>query len=171
MLQTLATALTRWSTRWVPDAWIIAVILTLVTVFLALIFTPTTPAQVVTHWGNGFWVLLTFAMQMALIIMTGYILSTTPLFRRLLNALAGVPRSPGQAVALMAFVSMALAWINWGLSIVGSAVFVRYMISRQRGVDYRLLVATAYLGLGVMWHSGLSASCRSPRLFSTPSTS
>lgn len=166
MLQTLAAALTRWSTRWVPDAWIIAVFLTLVTVILALIFTPTSPAQVVTHWGNGFWVLLTFAMQMALIIMTGYILSTTPVFRRLLDALAGVPRSPRQAVALMAVVSMALAWINWGLSIVGSAVFVRYMVTRQRGVDYRLLVATAYLGLGVMWHSGLSASA--PLLVATP---
>jgi short-chain fatty acids transporter len=166
MLQRTATALTAWSTRWVPDAWIIAVLLTLVTVLLALLFTTSRPDQLVVYWGNGFWALLSFAMQMALIILSGYILSTTPLFGRALNALAGVPRSPAQAVALMALVSMLLGWINWGLSIVGSAVFVRYMASRQRGVDYRLLVATAYLGLGVMWHSGLSASA--PLLVATP---
>ena len=53
---------------------------------------------------------------------------------------------------------MGLAWINWGLGVVGSAVFVRFMVRKQKGVDYRLLVATAYLGLGTMWHSGLSAS-------------
>jgi short-chain fatty acids transporter len=166
MLQRTATALTAWSTRWVPDAWIIALLLTVVTVLLALVFTQSRPDQVVLYWGNGFWALLSFAMQMALIILTGYILSTTPLFRRALNTLASAPRSPAQAIALMAVVSMVLGWINWGLSIVGSAVFVRYMASRQRGVDYRLLVATAYLGLGVMWHSGLSASA--PLLVATP---
>ena len=66
----------------------------------------------------------------------------------------------------MALVSMGLAWINWGLSIVGSAVFVRFLARKQKGVDYRLLVATAYLGLGTMWHSGLSASA--PLLVATP---
>jgi short-chain fatty acids transporter len=158
MLQRLASALTRWSTRWVPDAWIIAVILSVITYVLGLAFTRSTPYQLVQYWGNGFWILLSFAMQMSLIIVTGYILATTPLFTRVLGGLAGLPRSPQGAIALMALVSMALAWINWGLSIVGSAVFTRFVAKKQRGVDYRLLVATAYLGLGVMWHSGLSGS-------------
>jgi short-chain fatty acids transporter len=105
-------------------------------------------------------------MQMCLIIMTGYILATTPIFSRILNSLAGVPKGPKGCIALMAIVSMVLAWINWGLSIVGSAVFVRFVARKQKGVDYRLLVATAYLGLGTMWHSGLSASA--PLLVATP---
>jgi short-chain fatty acids transporter len=166
MLQKLASASTRWSTRWVPDAWVIAVILTIVSYFLGLIFTKSTTYQLIQHWGSGFWVLLSFGMQMCLIIMTGYILATTPIFSRLLNALAGIPKSPKGSIALMAVVSMGLAWINWGLSIVGSAVFVRFMAKKQRGVDYRLLVATAYLGLGTFWHSGLSASA--PLLVATP---
>ncbi len=66
----------------------------------------------------------------------------------------------------MAFVSMFLSFLNWGLSIVGSAVFARYMIKKQKGVDYRLLIAAAYLGLGTTWHSGLSASA--PLLVATP---
>src|SRR5512139_1726846 len=166
ILQKLASGSTRWSTRWVPDAWVIAVILTIVSYFLGLIFTKSTTYQLIQHWGNGFWVLLSFGMQMCLIIMTGYILATTPIFSRLLNALAGIPKSPKGSIALMAVVSMGLAWINWGLSIVGSAVFVRFMAKKQRGVDYRLLVATAYLGLGTFWHAGLSASA--PLLVATP---
>jgi short-chain fatty acids transporter len=158
MLQRLAGAMTRWSTRWVPDAWIIAVILSVITFVLGLAFTRSTPYQLVQYWGNGFWILLSFAMQMSLIIVTGYILATTPLFTRLLDGLAGLPRSPRGAIAVMALVSMLLAWLNWGLSIVGSAVFTRFVARKQQGVDYRLLVATAYLGLGVMWHSGLSGS-------------
>lgn len=166
ILQKLASASTRWSTRWVPDSWTIAIILTVVAYILGLIFTKSTCFQLVQYWGNGFWVLLSFAMQMCLIIMTGYILATTPLVSRFLNLLAGLPKSPKGAIALMAVVSMGLAWINWGLSIVGSAVFVRFMVKKQRNVDYRLLVATAYLGLGTFWHSGLSASA--PLLVATP---
>ncbi|MCX5835110.1 MAG: TIGR00366 family protein [Deltaproteobacteria bacterium] len=166
ILQKLASASTRWSTRWVPDSWVIAVLLTIVAYILGLIFTKSTPFQLVQSWGLGFWVLLSFAMQMCLIIMTGYILATTPLVSRGLNYLAGLPKSPKGAIALMAVVSMGLAWINWGLSIVGSAVFTRFIVKKQKGVDYRLLVATAYLGLGTFWHSGLSASA--PLLVATP---
>jgi short-chain fatty acids transporter len=171
MLQRLATALTRWSTRYVPDSWIIAVILTFITFLLAFFAAPgaPTPAKAYTliqHWGNGFWVLLEFAMQMSLIIVTGYVLSTSPPVRRLLNWLAGLPRNPREAVALTAFVSMVLAWINWGLSLIASAVLVRAVARRQRGVDYGLLVCCAYLGLGGMWHSGLSGSA--PLLVATP---
>ncbi len=166
LLQRFASVSTRWSTRWVPDSWVIAIILTIVAYFLGIIFTKSNSYQLVQYWGRGFWVLLSFGMQMCLIIMTGYILATTPIFSRILNRLAGVPKGPKGCIALMAIVSMVLAWINWGLSIVGSAVFVRYLARKQKGVDYRLLVATAYLGLGTMWHSGLSASA--PLLVATP---
>lgn len=166
MLQKLATKLTRWSMRYVPDAWIIAVILTVIVFILALIFGKHGPYQLIQDWGNGFWLLHSFAMQMALIIMTGYILSTSRPMKAALNWLAGLPKSPAASVGLMALVSMVLAWINWGLSIVGSAVFVRYMVRKQRKVDYGLLVCAAYLGLGGMWHSGLSASA--PLLVATP---
>ena len=109
MLQKLASASTRWSTL-VPDAWVIAVILTIVAYGLGLIFTKATAFQLIQNWGSGFWVLLSFGMQMCLIIMTGYILATTPIFSRLLNGLAGLPKSNKGAIAMMALVSMGLVW-------------------------------------------------------------
>lgn len=166
MLQKMATALTRWSTRWVPDAWIIAVLLSVIAYVLALIFTQSTPYQLVQYWGRGFWVLLGFAMQMSLIIVTGYILAVSPPVARILDKLAGMPKSPAGTIVMMAVFSMASAWINWGFSIVGSAVFSRYLVRKQRGVDYRLLVAAGYLGMGTFWHAGLSASA--PLLVATP---
>jgi len=182
MLQRLATAMTRWSTRFVPDAYVIAVLLTILAWLLAFFLSPgSKPAglpelpgalglqkatTLMFYWGKGFWVLLTFAMQMCLIIVTGYIVAVSPPFRRLLNWLAGLPKSPKGGVALMAAVSMLLAFLNWGLSIVGSAVFARFLVKKQRGMDYRLLIAAAYLGLGTTWHAGLSASA--PLLVATP---
>ena len=85
------------------------------------------------YWGKGFWVLLTFAMQMCLIIVTGYIVVVSPPFRKLLNWLAGLPKSPKGVIALMALVSMVLSFFNWGLSIVGSAK-IRGKVTENIGV-------------------------------------
>jgi len=166
MLQRTARALTAWSTRWVPDAYVIAVLLTVLAFTLALAFTDAGPFALVRAWGGGFWELLSFGMQMCLIIVTGYVLAVSPPLERAFEALARRARSPRGAVLLTALLSLGLAWIHWGLSIVGSAVFVRRVARRQPRADYRLLVCCAYLGLGTLWHAGLSASM--PLLVATP---
>lgn len=162
----MATGATQWSTRWVPDAYVLAIILTVIAALLAIAFTDHGPIQLVEDWGKGFWTLLSFSMQMALVIFTGYIVAVAPPMQRLLNHIAGYATSPKQAITLMALISMILAFFNWGISIVGSAVLVRAMAKKVKGVDYRLLVACAYLGMGCTWHSGLSASA--PLLVATP---
>lgn len=166
MLQRAARVLTTWSTRWVPDAWVIAVLLTGFVFALGLACTDSGPFDLLRSWGSGFWELLSFGMQMCLVILTGYVLAVSRPARRLLAALAARASSPRRAVVITALLSMGLAWIHWGLSIVGSAVFVRHVARRQPRADYRLLVCCAYLGLGTLWHAGLSASM--PLLVATP---
>ncbi|HZI07704.1 MAG TPA: TIGR00366 family protein, partial [Archangium sp.] len=141
-------------------------LLSLLTMGLALGWADAPPARVLESWGGGFWELLTFSMQMAVVMFTGYLLALTQPVRALLVRLAGLARSPSGAVVLMAAVSMGLAYINWGLSLVASAMLVRFVVRRQPDVDYRLLVACAYFGLGATWHAGLSASA--PLLVATP---
>jgi short-chain fatty acids transporter len=167
--------LTRWTERWIPDALVIVIILSLITYVLALIwgFKPevgigTRAFESIKAWGNGFWVLLEFAMQMCLIMMTGYILACTPVVRKLMDGISGWPNTekPWQAVVVMALFSMIMAWLNWGLSLIGSAMLALFIVRRNPKVDYRLLVAAAYLGLGCTWHSGLSGSA--PLLVATP---
>jgi len=68
--------------------------LDVISYFLGFIFTNDCPTKLVQHWGNGFWVLLSFGMQMCLIIMTGYILATTPIFSRALMPLPACPKVP-----------------------------------------------------------------------------
>lgn len=169
--QRIADGLSRWSLRWVPDAWVIVVLLTFVVFVLAFFVSPGDYSvgkaeDLVRGWGDGFWALLEFGMQMALIILTGYVVATSPPFRKFLTWVAGKPKGPKSAVAVMAATSMLLVLINWGLGLVGSAVLVRYMAARQPKVDYRLLVACAYLGMAGTWHAGLSASA--PLLVATP---
>jgi len=165
-LARVAEALARASARYVPDAFSIAAVLSLLTLLLGMTVGGASPSQAALAWGNGLWSLLAFSMQIAVVIFAGYVLAVAPTVKRLLDALAGFPRTPRQAVAWTAFLSMALCWLNWGLGLVASAVLVRIVARRHPGADYRLLVAAAYLGMGTTWHGGPSGSV--PLLLATP---
>lgn len=160
--------LTNWTEKWIPDALVIVWILTVITFILALIWGDVGPAKAVNAWGKGFWTLLTFGMQMCLIMMTGYILACSPPVKKILDWLSSLPNTekPWQAIMVMSLFSMIVAWFNWGLSLISSAMLALFMVKNNPKVDYRLLVAGAYLGLGCTWHSGLSASA--PLLVNTP---
>lgn len=158
MLERVAAQLTRWCVRFIPDGYVIAGVLTAVVVALAWILTPKGAIEIVSFWGEGFWGFIPFTLQMSMVVLTGTIVADSPLVRRGLIRLAAIPQTPRAALALTALVSMGLALVNWGISIIASAILARHIGARRIGVDFRLLVATAYLGLGCMWHSGLSAS-------------
>ena len=76
-LSRIAEALGRWTTRWVPSAFSIAVLLTALTAVLAATWGGASPTLVLKSWGGGFWELLTLSMQMALVMFTGYLLALT----------------------------------------------------------------------------------------------
>ena len=153
-----ALALTAFTERWLPDAFIFALLATLAVVVAAKVATSSPASQVVDAWGRGFWELIPFTMQMALIIITGHVLATSPPMGRLIRTVASWPRSPRSAVAVVALFALASAWINWGFSTIFSAVLGREMARRVPGVDYRALAAASVLGAGSIWAQGLSGS-------------
>jgi short-chain fatty acids transporter len=153
-----ALALTAWTEKWVPDAFVFALIGTVLVVGAAMLFTPSSPAQVVDAWGRGFWELIPFTLQMSLIIITGHVLATSQPMMRLIGGVARWPSTPKGAVALVAFFAMASSWFNWGFSLIFSAVLAREIARRVEGVDYRALAAASFLGIGSVWAQGLSGS-------------
>ena len=156
MLNFLSRPMVRIVDRYLPDPFVFVLVLTLVAGLSAVLTQGTGPLEVVTFWGDGFWTLLTFSMQMLLVLVTGYMMASTPLVRRGLSALAGLANSPGSAILLVSFVSLAASWINWGFGLVVGALFAREL-ARTIRVDYRLLVASAYSGF-IVWHGGLAGS-------------
>jgi short-chain fatty acids transporter len=53
---------------------------------------------------------------------------------------------------------MASSWLNWGFSLIFSAVLAKEIARRVAGIDYRALAAASFLGLGSVWAQGLSGS-------------
>ena len=154
----LALAMTGWTERWLPDAFIFALVATVIVFAAAATATSSSIAQIVDAWGQGFWELIPFTLQMALVIITGHVLATSPPMGRLIRRVAGWPRSPRAAVALVTVFALATSWLNWGFSLVFSAVLALEIARRVEGVDYRALAAASFLGLGSIWAQGLSGS-------------
>jgi short-chain fatty acids transporter len=154
----VALALTDWTERWVPDAFIFALIATVLVIVAALTATPASVAQTIDAWGRGFWDLIPFTLQMALVIITGHVLASSPPMGRVIRMIASWPRTPRGAVALVTFFALASSWFNWGFSLVFSAVLAIEIARRVAGLDYRALAAASMLGLGSIWAQGLSGS-------------
>jgi short-chain fatty acids transporter len=142
----------------VPDAFIFALLGTVIVVLAAIFWTASSIGQVVDAWGRGFWELIPFTLQMALIIITGHVLATSAPMGRAIRRLASLPKTPKNAVAMVTLFALVTSWFNWGFSLIFSAVLAREVARRVSGVDYRALAAASFLGLGSIWAQGLSGS-------------
>ena len=151
--------------RYLPEPFIFAVILTIVAFLVAMPVCRQTPLEVVEHWGNGVWALLAFAMQMALVLVCGSALAAAPVVKKGISALAALPKTPAGAIALVTGISAVACWLNWGFGLIVGVIFAKEIARKLRGVDYRLLIASAYSGF-VVWHAGISGSI--PLTMATP---
>ncbi|MEO8502038.1 MAG: TIGR00366 family protein [Vicinamibacteria bacterium] len=155
--------LARLASSLVPDAFSIAVLLTFATLLAAVTWAGASPGAALRAWGGGMWALLPLSMQIAFVVFGGYLLAVSPPVARAIDFIARLPRTGAQAVGLAAFTSMGISWLNWGVGLVASAILVKSIAARRRDVNYPLLVAAGYLGMGVTWHAGPSGTV--PLLF------
>ena len=147
--------------RWMPDPMIFALALSIIVFVLGIAMTDNGPLNMIVHWYDGFWSLLEFAMQMVLILLTGYVLATAPGLSNGIKWLARVPNSGRAAVLTTALVATLFSWFHWGLGAVVGAIFALTVAreATKRGVKahYPLLGAAAYSGQ-MVWHVGPSTS-------------
>lgn len=132
--------------RYLPSAFVLAVILTAIVFALGMTITRQSPIEMVTYWGDGFSKLFTFGMQMTLVLLTGYVLALTPLVQAALTGLTRRASTPRQAILLTIVVSFVCYYLNWGFGMVAGAILAREMGRKVSGLHFPLLVAAAYGG-------------------------
>lgn len=151
-----------------PSPFSIAVILTLITYLLALLFTERPenagsayPLVVLEYWETGFWELLTFTMQMSLILVLGHTLALTPFVNRLIGAFTRYCNTTASAAFWVSLLTITVSFFNWGLCLVFGAIFARKVAeqAKQKGwkLNYPLIGAAGYSGM-MCWHGGISGS-------------
>ena len=143
--------------RFLPDAFVFCIILTIVVFIAAMPVAGMNPIEVANAWGSGVWGLLAFSMQMALVLVLGSALANAPAIKKLIVKLAGVPKKPVGAVAFVTIISAICCFINWGFGLIIGALLAKEVAKKIKGLDYRLIIAAAYSGF-VIWHAGISGS-------------
>jgi short-chain fatty acids transporter len=154
--------------RSLPAPFTIALLLTLLTFLLALVFgeagnQPSKLEKVVSAWNKGLWSnsLMVFAMQMMLMLVLGHVLAISKPANTLIFQIARIPKNTAQAAALVVVSTMLIALFNWGLGLIFGAVLARKMaeaaLNSNRTLNYGLIGAAGYSGL-MVWHGGLSGS-------------
>ncbi len=151
--------------KYTPDPFVIAILLTALTLVLAVVLTDKTSSIVVNVWGNGFWELASFTLQMAMILLGGYVVATAPPVKKLLLLMVQVVRTPVQAVLFCTLSACLASWVNWGFGLVVGGIVALEVGRKMTHVPFRLLVASSYSGF-LVWHSGLSGSI--PLTLNTP---
>jgi len=158
LLARVATAFTSWAERWFPDAYIFVAVAVAIA-SLGAITNGASVHAVTDAFGNGFWSLITFTMQMVFVVIGGYVVATSKPAQKLIRGLAGLPKTGTGAVGLVAAASILSSLLNYGVSLIFGGLLVRALADREElRMDYRAAGAAAYLGLGATWAMGLSSS-------------
>ena len=156
--------------KYVPSPFTIAILLTITTIFLALIFT--VPEEIssvdylidiLTFWEKGIWStsLLEFAYQMMLILVLGHVLVLSKPVSNLILKITFYCKNTATSAAIVACLTMLVAFFNWGLGLIFGALLARKVAehSQQNNIkiNYPIIGAAGYVGL-MVWHGGISGS-------------
>ena len=157
LMARLGAALADWSEKWFPDAYVFAAV-AVVIVCVGALFMHRTPLEISQDFGKSFWNLIPFTMQMAFVVIGGYIVAVSPPVRKVIDVLARFPKTPKTAVAYVAFMAMLTSLLSWGFSMIFAGILMKEISKRVKGIDYRAMGAAGYLGLGSIWALGFSSS-------------
>ena len=160
-VQSFGQRMANWSEKWVPSPYIFAIILTIIAYLAAIAFTSDGPYQNIINWYDGFWTLLTFAMQMVLILVTGFAVADSDFVSKYLDKLASWPDDNTQAAGLVAAVALIFGYFHWGIGLIVGAIFAIFVAraGREKGktFHYPILCAAGYTSQTI-WHVGPSSS-------------
>lgn len=157
MVRALGAFFTKIAKKWIADAFVFAIVLTIIVYVLGMAIQKASFFDMATYWGKGFWGLLGFSMQMVLVLVTGSALAISKPVHRTMVALARIANTPVKAIVTVTLVMGIGCWFNWGFGLIVSAILSKELAKTIKGIHYPLLVASAYSGF-VVWHSGLSGS-------------
>jgi short-chain fatty acids transporter len=153
--RTFMDAYIEWFIRWIPDSFFFCLGLTFFVAVCAWIFTDmpffsfTVKKNLVNAWTDNFWALLAFTMQMTVLLVTGAAVAASPPAKKLLAAIARIPKTPTQVIVVGAVGAFLLGYLHWGIGMMGGIMLGRelFIQAKLRGIRVHkpILVAVIFL--------------------------
>jgi short-chain fatty acids transporter len=152
-----------------PTPFTIAILITLVTFLLAFSLTDSNPdtgsrgMELVGFWYEGLWTpsLLTFAVQMMLMLVLGHALALTKPVNDFMSAMTHFCTNTANSAFVVTLLTILVSLFNWGLGLIFGAILARKVGEKAAAnnikLNYALIGAAGYSGL-MVWHGGISGS-------------
>ncbi|TVZ59356.1 short-chain fatty acids transporter [Flavobacteriaceae bacterium MAR_2010_105] len=156
MITELGEKFTRIYLKYMPNAFVFAIILTLITALVTFFWLDVSPINIISGWYDGFFDLLAFGMQMVLILTTGFSIALSPLAKKVIDQLTKYIHKPKQVYFFVVLIGMLLSMVSWGWQVI-TCVLARELAIRVKGINYPFLIAIVYFS-GGSWVTGLSSS-------------
>ncbi|NHF59468.1 short-chain fatty acid transporter [Flavobacteriaceae bacterium TP-CH-4] len=156
MIGKLGEQVTQLFRKYMPDAFVFAILLTLLVAFGALFWVGVSPLEIIVSWYDGFFDLLAFGMQIVLIIITGFAIALSPAVNKGIDYLTRFIRTPRQVYFFVVMIGMLLSLVSFGWLVI-TAVLARELALRIKGINYAFLIACVYFSMN-SWVMGLSSS-------------
>ena len=166
----LANSIERTFKKLLPGPFTIAVLLTFLSIFLALFFTGDSSLgliprglSIINYWEQGLWnsSLLVFAMQMMLMLVLGHVLALSKPVNKGIEYMTAYCNTTANAAFWVCLLTLLVSLFNWGLGLIFGAIFARKVAENaqknQWPIHYPIIGACGYSGL-MVWHGGISGS-------------
>lgn len=139
---------TEWSLSYVPESMVFVFVLTVIVFFLSWAVTNHGPINLIDDYAKGFWILTTFSMQMALLLITGFAVADSKLIQAGLIKVVDWPKTRTATILMYTIFSGILWWCHWGVGTMASIIMGREIAIRKREMNfhYPFLAAIAFLG-------------------------
>ncbi len=148
----LVDGFTEWSLNWVPDSMVFVLAMTIIVYVMGLVFTDHGPLQLLDDYAGGFWVLLTFAMQLTVMMITGFVVADSKLVKGGLIKLIDLPSTPKATFIMFCLIVGVVSWLHWAVGLMIGIVMGKELAVRKRGlgIHYPVLAAGSYVMMLIM---------------------
>lgn len=128
----------------IPDSFVFCLILTFIVFVLGIIFTKTGPVKMVIHWYNGLWTQMTFAFQMAFMVVTCAVCAKSKQVKKVLRWIASVPKTPMGAMILLMGFGYISSFVNWAFCTVVTPILAMQLSKQIKGLHFPMMIAAGY---------------------------
>lgn len=149
--------------KYLPSPFTIAIILSGLSLILALSFSSYNFIELISFWEKGMWnaPLLVFAFQMMMMLVLGHVLALSKPVKKLINYISKYCDTTANAAFIVCFFTLIVSFFNWGLGLIFGAIFARQVAEQAKTnnwkIHYPIIGAAGYSGL-MVWHGGISGS-------------
>jgi len=156
MITKLGEKFTHLFLKYMPDSFVFAIVLTLITALVAFFWLGSAPLEIIGSWYDGFFDLLSFGMQIVLILITGFSIALSPIIKKGIDTLTRYIRTPRQVYFFVVMIGVLMSMVSFGWIVI-TCVLARELAIRIKGINYPFLIACVYFSLN-SWVLGLSSS-------------